>query len=267
MLTQISIKTKLSRNPSFLNMAAVIALLLLSACAKKEYIALTTEAEKNLESSDVYLVKAQEKMGVEIEHSNTYAYSGAGLLFALVDSAIDSSRMSTAQKACTPVNDCLKQLHLGKIIDEKIATVIHKAPWLHTQDVQYISDASKKMVTHILEASPKDGTMVTQVHYKLSPKFDYMTGIIFVDLYPTSEKMKTLAKTKDPYGTPIFRTRLQVKEHLKNGTSNIHENVEIWTANNGAQLKETLNSLTSRMAADLELKMQNPKIILNHQSQ
>ena len=242
------------------NTALLCAVLILTGCAgrQKEFIALPETVQTQLESTDVYLVDCPDKMGFDIKNSNVASYTGGGLIFGLIDAAIMSSRESDGKEAIECIQGELKNIEVQNILHDKLIPLYKNTKWLNTRHVHHVTDLNKEKCKAVCNDSKTDGTLVSIFYYKLSPDFKTLIGTLHVTLYPTSEKLMMLVKTKESTETPIFKTNVLATESLENSKDDIKENAKLWAKDKGAYLKSSMESLTQKLVLSLENMMKYP---------
>ena len=131
-----------------------------------------------------------------------------------------------------------------------------------SKHVHHVTDLNVEKCKKICCDSQTDGTLVSLFYYKLSPDFKTLTGTIYVTVYPTSEKLMILVKTKELTETPIYKTNVSATEILENSTDDIKKNAEIWSKDNGEYLKRSMENLAKKLVLSLGNVMKYPNYSL-----
>jgi len=88
-----------------LSPALLVGVLL--GCASPRFIPMTEGAASKIKSTEAILVLSQQEIAAEINPSAVAAATGGGLLFALVDVAVNKSRADDAEAAIAPIKNAL----------------------------------------------------------------------------------------------------------------------------------------------------------------
>src|SRR2546430_17643371 len=88
-----------------LTLASLLSVLL--GCASPRFIPMTEGAASKIKSTEAILVLSQQEIAAEINPSAVAAATGGGLLFVLVDLAVNKSRAEDAEAAMAPLQQWL----------------------------------------------------------------------------------------------------------------------------------------------------------------
>lgn len=104
--------------------------LLAVGCASTIHIPLTPDLSTKIEQTRVHAVVAQDEIAALIEQSNTAAAAGGGLLFAVIDAAVDSHRTARASKLMEPVRREVADFDFRTQLDKRLQTTVGGLPSL-----------------------------------------------------------------------------------------------------------------------------------------
>jgi ATP-dependent protease HslVU (ClpYQ) ATPase subunit len=113
----------------------------------------------------------------------------------------------------------------------------------------------------VLTNTATDVAIVIEPDLKLNPRFDVMTGTLFVKIYPASAALKTKLKVttpKEALDKPIYKTKVMATYELPHFTEEIDENAVKWTENNGKLFLEGLDKVIRSLGVQLEGALKNP---------
>lgn len=243
------------------NIIALSLIIILTGCAQKPktFVPLTEPMKANISKTDLYVVDCPEKIGFDIERSNITAYTGGGLLFALVDAAIESNRTASGEKALECVHTAFKGIPVQNMLDNTVIPVIQKANWIDTATVHHVKDLDEKKLQVITDQSRADTNMVAVFDYRFNTDLSTLTGVLHIALYPKSDTLKKMAKTKKDFDTPIFKTHIAHSKHLTMNHEDLAKNAKSWANGNGIYLKECLESVIQEIAKGLETALMYPQ--------
>jgi len=102
---------------------------------------------------------------------------------------------------------------------------------------------------------------VIEADLKLNPRFDVLTGTLFVTIYPASLALKeklNVTTPKEALDKPIYKTKVMATYELPHFTEEIDENAVKWTKNNGRLFLEGLEKVIRSLGVQLEGALKNP---------
>ena len=239
---------------------ALSLIVILTGCAQKPktFVPLSEPMKANISKTDLYVVDCPEKIGFDIEHSRISSYH-PNLLFALIDVAVDSSRTGSAEKALKCVDTAFKGIPVQNMLDNTVIPVIQKANWIDTATVHHVKDLDEKKLKAIADQSRADTNMVAVFDYRFNTDLSTLTGVLHIALYPKSDTLKQMAKTKRDFDKPIFKTHIAHSKHLTMNHEDLGKNAKSWANGNGLYLKECLESVIQEIAKGLEIALMYPQ--------
>jgi len=172
-----------------------------SACSVVPHNHIDKAARASIKSTEAYLTVAQQEIDAEIVQSNTTAAAGGGLLFALIDAAVDNSRTKTAENLIQPIRDGLIDYDFAAVLHKSIGEEIEKVTWLNAGDIVLERTSSPNFIESSLNKSSASAVLFTNVTYKLSPNFDSIKTTASTIIYP---KDAALNKYKENYSRCSF---------------------------------------------------------------
>lgn len=238
----------------------VVMLLALANCAKPQFIALPEELKDDIKSSDAHYEKTQDKIYALVESTNISALSNHWL-FAITETIADSVKKNNVEKSIEPIQAYFKQQDVDLRMRTAIHTALKNTPWLHLTKLSVANSIEDKNLEIILTNTAADIAVIVEADLKLNPRFDVLTGTLFLTALPASATLKTklgIKEAKDALEKPIYKTKVMATFELPHFTEDIDENAVKWTENNGKLFLEGLEKVIRSLGAQLESALKNP---------
>lgn len=233
----------------------------LSNCtpARKDFISLPEKVQKELGTTEVYLVECDKQMKADIESSNLGVRTGGHLFFALLDCVVIAHRKGCADDALVAIQKEIQAFNFQEKFRDKFVRALQSTPWLHTSHINYVTSLNDETLEEILKKENRDGILVSKFIYKLNPQFNVLTGTLYLTLYPTSNKIKKMVNAEDSFNTPIFKFHISATEALpQQAETDMEENAKIWAQDNGSYLKRSLENIIYQILINLDKILKNP---------
>src|SRR5215472_9241103 len=150
-----------------LRLVSILSLSVLSACASLSiHQPLPTAARSDVTTTDVVLPIRQSEIYVFVPMATGGA--GFGLIGALVDAGIDSSRTSKAETAVTPLRNAMVDYSFDAALQEGLKTSLAQIAWVHPADFEVVRDISDNGLGKTLAASKASSVLFVVADYHLS---------------------------------------------------------------------------------------------------
>ena len=245
------------------NLSLITLSLLLGACSapKREIIALNPALKPHINSTDVHLKQSQEKLEADVESSNISKHTGGGLLFALIDVAVMSHRSSQAEDAIAELQNHFTEFNATEKVKNSLKTSLDQATWVHAGKIHVDTSFESEQLDTIVKNCKDDSLLISRMDYRFNPDLSVLTGTLYLEVLPTSQKLKTLTKTENPLENPIFKLNVKATEALSNHSKDKQENAKSWNHNNGEPIKTALEKVTKQVFANLDQALRNPDFI------
>jgi len=237
---------------------AVVAFMF-GGCAVQTHLPMTKDAQSKIQSTDVVIGLSQEEIYAEIERSNTSAAVGGGLLFALIDSAIESSRSEDAEALVTPIKNSLIDYNFPSEFETALSTELQRLTWLNNTKYQTRKPYSPNDVDSIVQAASADVLLVFNTSYRFSPGFKSLKVSTAVTGYAKSNELQTIAKQSNPDSEKpvLYMNSFMYSQPIVGEYTNSEDAVKTWSDNNServrAALTEGVTELAKMVATDLEI--------------
>ena len=224
-----------------------------SGCAPLPYNHLEQDAHAFINETDVVLAVPQEEIYGDIESSNLTAAAGGGLLFALIDAMVESSRASNAEEAVTPVRDKLLDYDYAQVLAEEINNQIQTIEWLSADDVQLERSTNDTWVTDKVSSSSASAILLMTARYHLTPNLDSVETMVSLRMYPNSNSLEEYKEKQDVdkdviSGTDnIYRNDLTASTVLFSGSTKDANRLSL-ESDDGTKLKDALDKNAKKIA-------------------
>jgi hypothetical protein len=242
------------------NLSISLIILALANCSKPQFISLPEELKDDIKSSEAHYEQAQHKIYALVESTNISALS-SGLLFVIAESIADSVKKNNVDKSLEPIQTFYKQ----QDVDVKLKTAIHAAlkntPWLHLTKLSMATSLESNNLEAIITNTTADVAVIVEADLKLNPRFDVLSGTLFLTVVPASAKLKTklgIKEAKDALEKPIYKTKVMATFELPHFTEDIDENATKWTENDGKLFLDGLDKVIRSLGVQLENALRNP---------
>ncbi|AIK96494.1 hypothetical protein [Candidatus Odyssella acanthamoebae] len=243
----------------FIAMAGVLAL---SGCAThQEFVPLHATVRKEIGSTDAYAEDCQTTLIADVERSHVSTYMGGGLLFALVDAAIESHREGCANDAMVDIQKGFVTYNAQEKVKAHFSQSLKQAEWLHAGQVQSVKALDEPTQINFTQKSKSDTVLTGRMVYKFNPDLSVLTGIIYLTVYPTSQKLRALVNAGDPLQKPVFKVNVKAAEALPLRDKDLEANAKKWADNDNRLLKEALDKITNQAFSNLDRALKNPEYI------
>ena len=239
--------------------AFVIFTFMFSGCATQTHLPMTKDAQNNIQSTDVVIGLAQEEIFAEIEQSNVTAATGGGLLFALIDSSINSSRTEDAEELVKPVKNSLIDYDFPSEFETALKAELQRLSWLNTVNYQTEKPYSIKTDENILTKSSADIVLVLNTSYRFSPGLKSIKVSSAIKGYANSEELKTIAEKSNPNSQKpiLYMNNFVYSQPIQGMYTDSEQAAKGWSSNEAQQVKTALaqgvEELAKMIATDLDI--------------
>ena len=249
-----------------LHIVALSGVLGLSACVTPiaEHIPLAPSSQASVGSTDLVMPIAQSEIYVVVPASNVSAATGGGLLGALIDAGVDSSRTKKAQAAIKPLRDAVVDLDIDTILRDDLKASLSTVNWLHVNGARVVKTATPASLDQTITDSKEGAVLVVSVDYHLSVDASTLEIVVSANMYAnnaalTAVKPKGGRGAKSDISNAIYRNTVTYKATVANATGDRDHNIAAWAANNGeplrAALRESSAKVAKMMASDIDGQM------------
>jgi len=235
-------------------------LLMLSACSTlPPHNYFSDEALNKIDTIDLYITIPQKELQADITSSNTTAAAGGGLLFALVDLAVENSRASTAEELIEPIRNSLLDLNFNEMFKQKLEEGLKDESWTKISKTILNNEVSVNQTSNDFKSSSADAIFYINAAYSLSADFSNITAKAELFVVPRNKSLRIFSEKPDSTGARkspwnknnnIFRDNLVVVETFSGSVQKIETNAEL-LAKNPEMVKSLYPKLIDKLVKDI----------------
>ena len=251
-------------------LAAIAPAFLLGACASQGPLnrSVPLAARDKIAATDVVMPIGQNEMVIAIPIS-TAGTSGAasfGLIGALVgsmvDAGIDSANASAAEASVKPLRNVLVDFSFDDTLNADLQARITQANWVKPAGFRIVKEVTPQNLEKVLKESKASTLLFTSASYNLNFNADELSISMGARLLPNTPELQALLPEKfDPKASQItsanelYRNVFTFTTAVPGATNNRDANIALWSANNGAPMRDALKlgsaKLTEMLVADI----------------
>ena len=240
----------------------MIFIALASGCAgvNKNYIDMA--ARPHIKKVDGFLAVPQDEIYAEINRSNTTAAAGGGLLFAIIDSAIDNSRTKDAESLIQPIRDILINYDYASRLQANIAERLTAIEWLNLDKLELERFIVDERLNNKIQGSNASAILFMTANYNLTPDFDAVETNVSMIMFPNKEVLAQFKEKQDSNENPvdnndnIYRNTVKVTIPL-NVPGTKAENARTLAQNSLALLEEALDESAKKIAMKIAIDIES----------
>jgi hypothetical protein len=117
------------------------------------------------------VIVAQGEIQSNINQSMLAVAAGGGLLFALIDAAIEEERAKKAEAAITPLREALAGFDADALSRSTTAAIVEATPWLQPVSETFVRDSSVAGKSAYLDAAGADQVSFFEYSYDVAADF------------------------------------------------------------------------------------------------
>jgi hypothetical protein len=235
-----------------LRLVAILSCLLMAACASQPsiHLPLSAAARTDMTSTDMVLPIRQSEIYVFVPTAT--AGASFGLIGALIDVGIDSSRTSKAETAVTPLRNALVDYSFDNALQDELKTSLPQVAWLHAGNVSVVRDVSNDGLAKTITASKASAVFLVVADYRLSNDGDVLFVTLQAALMPNNDQLRALIpgkrdeKTLAALNNALYRNRFVFEAHMHGGVDR-DTNIAAWSANNGSAARAALTMAVKKL--------------------
>ena len=233
-----------------------LSALLITACASNPTNYIDMEARQHIDEVDAYLAVTQDEIYADIVRSNTAVAAGGGLIFALIDSAVDNSRTKSAEELITPIRNALIDVDYAEFLQASIEENLKDIVWMGVNKVQLERSVGDGQILNKVEESEVSAVLFMTADYKLSANFDSIITSVSLIMFPNKEDLfkfkEQLDNNKNPVDQEdnIYRNTVVVTTPLGVGGTKEYNAGQL-AEDNGEKLIKMLQENASMVALEI----------------
>lgn len=234
-----------------------LTLLLISSCAaKRPYNHIEKDARKHFNAVETYLIMHQSSIGADINEVDTSKTVGGGLLFTMIDAAVNNLKTKGAEKLIQPIQENLADYDYAEKLADEIGLKLKEVEWLKTKDIVVERSADKNYFESKVKTSNASAVMFMTAGYKFTPNMDRVVTTIKVLMFPNIDDLGRYKEKENNNSNPvdvnnnIYRKEFSYLKPLP-VPGKKKQNVEVLVQNNSEILKHAL----SESARDIAIQI------------
>lgn len=240
----------------FITTLTCAVFLLLSGCATQpQFKPMPAAAVGKINDADITVAVPQKEIVAQIERSNISGATGGGLLFALIDAAVESHRATEAEKQIAALRNSIVDYNFNAVALREVREQTEAISWIAGKNVRAVTDISEENIEKELLASKKDTFVSLNFEYFLSVDKKSVSVGLTANAYPNTGDLTALqislykdttrlndenAKRSDTANS-LFRDWIVYTESLAEGMKTPEEALAIWARDGGARMRDALD--------------------------
>ena len=234
-----------------------------TGCVTKEpaFIPLASEMSQRITSSNVVIVATQKELVADVDKSRVSTATGGGLIPALIDVAIESSRASSAEDNLRPIRNAIFDFEMGKELQQALGTRLDEVPWLHVKKTDVVYDKKAEQLGSLLAAGSEDVLVVISPTYALSSDFSVLRVESQIRVVPRAAQFKSQEDAKADEGkvTPLYKKSVSYLSSLATFDPGSKEDAaKAWASDGGVRIKEALKQGVATVATRIVDSLTHP---------
>lgn len=235
---------------------ATSAIVLATACASVPDNHIDMSAREHINEVDAYLAVTQDEIYADIDRSNSAAAAGGGLLFALIDSAVDNSRTKNAEELIQPIRDSLIDFDYAELLQTNLEEKLNDVEWMTVKKVQLERSIGDGLILDKVKKSEVSAVLFMTADYKLTPDFDGVITSIAIIMFPNKAALYKFKEELDNNENPvdqadnIYRNNIIVRTPL-GLQGNKDENAQHLQDTKAMEVKDALEKSAKQIAQDI----------------
>ncbi|KTD53032.1 hypothetical protein [Legionella quateirensis] len=234
-----------------------ITLLLLTACTSLGRVPLDTNQRPTIHQSKEILSTNQKNLELELMESTNLAATGGTtnlVVGGVLGSMYAAHENKQAEQLFKPLRQDLSDTHFEQLMNQQISHQLKSIKWLHLNEHNLMPELTNEQKINIANNATTVGDAVIYVDlsYKLSNGLNALKVVAHVEIY----------RKELPKAVLIYKNEFQYMDKLDTLKSR-QDNVDIWSENNAARMRQTMNTaalmLSKEIAADIQDPVQHHK--------
>lgn len=249
-------------------MTAFVLAAFCSGCASVYRVALTSENSAQLKTADTSSVIAIEKdeIGTSIEPSNMTAATGGGLLIALADSVVNSSKSKRAETGVAGIRNGLLDYSFERALTDAFEQRFGQpGQSLAITALAVSKNTASSEIAKLVRDASGDAVAVVFVRHLMSPDFSEVVLVTEAVVCAKSEALRKQATMKTYAGQEVpvlYRNKVHSFWPLpaadKPVKSTRISNTEVWTKDGAGRLCTALDTAAGEIAEILHWDLLQP---------
>jgi hypothetical protein len=225
-------------------------------------------ARERISATDVMISIGQRELDIATP-SKAWAYRGAAflgaegiVLDALVNVSVDAILAARARSSLEPLRNVLVDFSFDDTLNADLQARITQANWVKPTGFRIVKEVTPQNLEKVLKESKASTLLFTSASYNLNFNADELSISMGARLLPNTPELQALLPEKfDPKASQIasanelYRNVFTFTTAVPGATNNRDANIALWSANNGAPMRDALKlgsaKLTEMLVADI----------------
>jgi hypothetical protein len=222
-----------------------------------EHVPLSLAARDSIASTELIAPIKQNEIYLFVPASQVAAAGGGGLLLALIDAGVDSTRTHNAEEAVKPVRDAIVDFNFDEVMRADLQKSMSTVPFLKLDGARVIKEVTDASLDAAIVQSKASAVLFTTADYQLANDGSTLTVVLWANMFANSDALAALkppkgnAKLKSALANALYRNRFTYTAAFPGTVGERPANLAVWSANNGAELRKALTDASAALAAKM----------------
>ncbi|NKB80941.1 MAG: hypothetical protein GKS05_03400 [Nitrospirales bacterium] len=239
-------------------------MVLVTGCTTPAYIAMKDGFPETVDTARLVIISTQNEIHADIEKSNVAMAMGGGLIPALIDVAIESSRADDAEATIESLRDILIDYDFGKALHTALVPKLSSVPWVNIQEIDIAYDKKENFANELLQKEGNDSLMVVTSSYSLNADFTTLKVQAVLTMYSNLHRSQDGGKhERNLEEATVYKNSVSNTYRGPNDTSSQEVIIKQWSENDGTLIKTALQESIENVANLLVNDLKSPKSTKN----
>lgn len=223
--------------------------------------------QENITSTDSILIKEKQLVKAEVENPNISMYTGGGLIPALINSAVISSRASDAEELIQAIEAELpKNYCIQKQIYNTLSSISGTCQTMELTPLEeYTFDQDEdNFIQNCTKRSKSDALMILNFSYVFNPDFSVLKATLKINIVSSSKKLSSLIKEKYDENNTIYKNIISSSYKLPRITDEKEVNAQTWKENSAELMRNAFEKNLLEIKEKLIWSLNNTHLINKH---
>ena len=214
----------------------------LGGCETPAHISLNKPIADTSHTSHLAILSTQSEIHAKVEKSNVAQATGGGLIPALIDVAIESSRSKDAEASIEPLRDVLLDYDFGQALESSLTPHLSSISWLKVQKVDIVYENKEEPIKNLLIQEQTEFLMIIDPSYSVASDFSALVVEATLTLYsnPHQGKDEVEKNSVSPEDTLSYKNMVSYRYALPSPATDPEVAIAEWSKDQGALIKKAL---------------------------
>lgn len=212
--------------------------------------------------TDVVIGIRQNRINAMFYQSQVSNLMLGGLIPALIDAGVNQSRSKSAEEQVEPLRAALVGFDFDGLAQKSAEQALSSITLLQAQPVKFTKEVTNDKYAALMDASTAQRLMYLNYDYLMSPDFAGVRVGLFAILKPKTPSGSGTAVERMGLNDSLFHKNYVTEMYLQTPPDDIAERISVWSANNGAIVKQGLEWGISTVTKLLQKDLDTPTVDL-----